>query len=441
MTKLSSRDEALRIIETFDALPSKRKVEIFRDLSPEAREELLEVASRPWEIVRQISEEEIYFTVKSVGRDKMPALIAMTTGEQLRHLIDMDLWTRDIFDPTAASEWLKIITSIGEEKVLQFLETADPELIVMILSGLIRVSVRDPDIDHLEELDQFPTFTLDNIFFIEFNGLIPEELVKRFLSAIYKWNPEYYYTLVQQMVAGVDPRTEEMALKWCRARLADKGFPDFDEALEIYSFVPREAISPADRESRQPHSDDDPHGQEVLIYPLVALNDDSLFKKSLDRVIDPDERQRLLVQLAHLANKVMVADVKDPGSIGDLTNSIKKVSGYINICLEEIGQGNIEKAIEAVESNHMEMLFRRGFSLVAELQRLALRFVKQLPGGVENSGYPLGFIIKGLLQKRPVFTSVSTDGPKSREFESLSDLKLIKGMINRKVFQENWELL
>ena len=92
MTKLSSHDEALQIMNNSMPFPQERKIEIFGDLSPEAREELVEIAARPWEIVRAISEEEIYFTIKALGRERAPALITMTTGAQLRHLIDMDVW-------------------------------------------------------------------------------------------------------------------------------------------------------------------------------------------------------------------------------------------------------------------------------------------------------------------------------------------------------------
>ncbi len=99
---------------------------------------------------------------------------------------------------------------------------------------MLDVSVRNPDIDHLEEQDEFPWFTLDSIFFVEFLGEVPDELLKRFLGTMFRWNSEYYYSLIQQMVSGVDPAVVARALKWAQARLADKGFPDFDEALEIY---------------------------------------------------------------------------------------------------------------------------------------------------------------------------------------------------------------
>ena len=149
----------------------------------------------------------------------------------------------------------------------------------------------------------------------------------------------------------------------------------------------RDAYSSADETEEPP--------ERLLVYPLATLDNRTLFKRTLDRVDDPDERQRLSVELAHLANKVMIADVKDPGSVDDLLNSIKKVSGYINIALEEISGSDPEQAVRIITINHMEMLFRRGFTLILDLQKMARKFVRQSPGGVENLGYPLTPIIKG----------------------------------------------
>jgi len=438
MTKLSSRDEALQIIETFDALPTKRKIEIFRDLSPEAREELVEIASRPWEIVRAVSEEELYFTIKTLGQERAPALVAMTTGAQLRHLIDMDVWRHDVFTPKAASDWIEIIATIGEEKVLQLLQVADPELIVLILNCLVRVSVRNPDIDHLEEQDEFPWFTLDSIFFVEFLGAVPANLIKSFLGTLFQWNPEYYYTIIQQIVAGVDPATVERALKWAQARLADKGFPDFEEALEIYRPAKRETVIRGSRDSYYPDDETEERPEKLLVYPLAIPDIRTLFKRSLDLVDDADEKHRLSMELAHLANKVMIADVKDPGSTNELLSSIKKVSGYINIALEEITGSDLKQAVRIIRANHMEILFRRGYTLILELQTMARKFVRLSAGGVENLGYPLTSITKGLLSKRPVFIEAAASGPKAREFETLTDIETIRLLITRTTFEQNW---
>ena len=72
----------------------------------------------------------------------------------------------------------------------------------------------------------------------------------------------------------------------------------------------RDAYSSADETEEQP--------ERLLVYPLATLDKRTLFKRGLDLVDDPDEKHRLSVELAHLANKVMIADVKDPGSVDEL---------------------------------------------------------------------------------------------------------------------------
>jgi len=64
MKDTESPESAVRVIETFDALTLERRVQIFSELSPEAREELVRVVERPGEIMRRMSEEEIFLTVQ-----------------------------------------------------------------------------------------------------------------------------------------------------------------------------------------------------------------------------------------------------------------------------------------------------------------------------------------------------------------------------------------
>ena len=64
MKKPTSTEDALRIVETFDILPDEKRVAIFRQLSAQAREELIEVVARPGDVTRRISEEEMFFTIK-----------------------------------------------------------------------------------------------------------------------------------------------------------------------------------------------------------------------------------------------------------------------------------------------------------------------------------------------------------------------------------------
>lgn len=431
--------DALRVIEDFDALPVERRLEIFRNLSPEARAELAEVVRQPQEIIRNISEEEMLFTIKTLGEEHATTLIRCTTGRQLQYLLDVDLWKKDMFDTRSAARWLEIISGMGEDKILQLVQVADPELIITVMNRLIRVAIRDLDIDLVEQQDSLPLFTLEDLFFIDFKYREYEDELKIFLETIFRWNADYYFGLMQELARGVHLESEEAAKKWRQARLADKGFPEFDEALAIYQYLKRDAIAGPTPE-RSPHEPGDSGQTRTFLgYPLKLIDSNSLFKRCLDEISDPVEKDRVSTELAHLANKVMVADARDPGSVEDLKGSLRKVSGYINIALEDLCGQNLTEAMGLARSNHFEMLFRRGFSLILDLRKEAQKLARECEGGVENLGYPLAMVVRGLFEKRPIYAANVLGEEKVREFEHLEDVIRIRTLMDRSTLEDRWE--
>lgn len=434
----STRDEAIRVIETFNNLPVDQKMGIFRNLSPAAREELLGTVARPQEIMRLVSEEQVFFDVKELGEDQAPNIIALTTGRQLQYILDLDLWKKDMFDQESAGRWLEILSRVGRHKLLQFVQTTDPELLVTALQHLLRIKARNPDIDLLEEIDILPSFSLDDTFFIEF--LVPrwEDSLRVFLETVFEWNTQYYFTLMNELAWGVQSENQEQANKWRRSRLADRGFPEFEEALDIYRYMQRSGISGHELEPAG-LKEDQGSPEPYLGYPLKVVFQDNLFKRSIDVISDSSEKDRLSVELAHVANKVMVADARDPGSIEELRTSLKKVAGYINMALEDLCGEDTCQAADLLRSNHMEVLFRRGFSLILDLRRDAQKFIRDRDGGIENLGYPLAGFLDALIQKRPVFASHLLGNAQPRQFESLGDISQIRTMMENAATQETWE--
>jgi hypothetical protein len=437
MPEKISNEQAIKVIQSFDALPLERRLEVFRNLSPLARQELAQSVSRPEELIRKVSEEEMYFTVKEIGEHNALPLIGLTTGKQLTYLLDIDLWKKEMFDPRAAGEWLEILVSLGEDKILQFLQVSDPELIFIALNHFIKVTVRNPDMDLLEQFDDLPSFTLDDTFFIHFRVPDAEENLKFFLETAFRWNTEFYFGIMQELAGGLYLENEEMARKWRRARLSEKGFPEFDEALHIYNYLQRNGVAEAAPDSTDEVQPDEP--RRFVGYPLKLLEADSLFNKSLKDIADLREKDRLSEELAHLSNKVMIADGKDPGSVEELHSTLQKVSGYINLALEDLCGNNITAAIGILKANHMEILFRRGFSLILDLRKEAQKLLRNYDGGVDNLGYPLAGLVKGLLQRRPVYAGSSDAGEKSREFAQLQDLTYIRQMMDQNALEDRWE--
>lgn len=431
----------LNLAQALDTISLKDQVKLFKRLSPVAREELIRSINRPEDLLDYISEEEVFVTVKELGDENAVGLLTYTNPSQLQYVVDLEFWKKDMLNTQSVTRWLEIIHRLGPEKIRQFVETADPELIVSIIGLFVKVSIRNPDLDLTEELDYLPNFTLDDIFFVDFVESQSEEAMRNFLETVFYWDDRYYFELMHQLAAGTNLENEELALKWRRSRLADKGFPSFEESLEIYQYLARNIVVFPENLTH-PHRHDIPtHNRPVLDYPLRLIASNTLFQRSLDEIIDPIEKDRISTELAHVANKIMVADGKDAGLLEDLHSSLKKVSGYINVALEETCDEDVRLASGIIASNHMETLFRRGFSLVLDLRRQVHQLLRKCEGGIDNLGYPLAGLVRGLLQKRPVFASnlLGDNGP--RDFQYLRDIDCIRQLLDDSFRDDSWEPL
>jgi hypothetical protein len=433
-----TEEEAIKILSAFDNLPLEKRLAVFRGLTAQSRENLVAASRRPTQLMRRVSEEEIYFTVKELGESDAPSIIAMTTGRQLQYIMDVDLWKKDMLDLNAASRWLNIIAATGEEKILQFVQITDSELLITLLGKFLKIISRDEDSDLTEQLDSLPAFTLDDIFFVEFTSPDTEDALKRILESIFRWNNVFYLHLMEHLTWDNQMENEDLARKWRAARLSEKGFPEFDEVLEIYQYLHKNGIHYPGDDTLSAHEEPDVP-EPLMEYPLKVLESNNLFRRSLARAALLEERDRMSRELAHLANKVIIADGKDPGSMEEIRTSLNKVAAYINLALEEICDEDETNALRILQINHMELLFRRGFSLILDLRKEVRQFIRDYEGGIENLGNPLAGIVSGLLQKRPYYGGNVFENQPPREFEFLQDITSIRGMMNRKDLDEKWE--
>ncbi len=433
-----TEQEAVEIISAFDRLPLEKRLTLFRGLTARSREDLLAASQRPTEIMRRVSEEEVFYTIKQLGESDAPTIIALTTRKQFQYIMDVDLWKKDMLDLNAASRWLNIIAAAGEQKILQFVQITDSELLITLLGKFLKIITRDEDCDLTEQLDSLPAFTLDDVFYIEFTSPDTEDALKRILESIFRWNNIFYLHLMEHLTWDNKIEIEELARKWRAARLSEKGFPEFDEVLEIYQYLHKNGIHyPAD-DMLSPHEEAEAP-EPLMEFPLKVLESNNLFRRSLARTALLEERDRMSRELAHLANKVIIADGKDPGSLEEIGASLNKVAAYINIALEEICDEDVTNAARILQTNHMELLFRRGFSLILDLRKDVRQFIRNYEGGIENLGNPLAGIVSGLLQKRPYYAGNVFENQPPREFEFLQDINSIRGMMNQQALEEKWE--
>ncbi len=394
--------------------------------------------SHPVDIVQRISPEEIFFTIKELHEDA-PNLIAHTSGKQLLYFLDIDMWKKEVFDLNATGRWFRLLADAGDDKILQHVRVTEPHLLVTAMSHFIRVAIRNPDVDLLEQRDELPPFTLDDLFFIDFLSPEHEDIIRKYLDVIFRWNTRMYFSLMEEIARGIHLENEDAALHWRRARMFDHGFPEFDEALEIYAYLARNVVTAPTIESSAQDSIISGPQSPVIDYPVKILDPDNFFRQCLAELQEPTELDRISTELAHLANKVMIADGRDPGAMEDLRNSLAKVSGYINIALEDLCADDISKASGLLRQNHMEILFRRGFSLILDLRKDIQTLLRNYDGGVENLGHPLAGLVEGLIKKRPVYADNIQGLPKPREFASIQDIRVIRELMDAGTIEDKWE--
>ena len=294
------------------------------------------------------------------------------------------------------------------------------------------------DLDFTEQINSLPSFTLDSIYFIEFLDYSHKDAIERLLTGIFRWSDHYYFNLMQYLTSSDLVEIQNLALRWRSGRLADHGFPDFEESQEIYRYLSPKAISMEVQENSRESNGEITVGT-FIDYPLKIALKRNFFERCWNLIPSRSIQDRISLELSHVANKIMIADVKEPGNLEHLIDSLKKASGYINIALENISKLDIGKGSLILTANHMELLFRVGYSLILDLRTQADDFVRLYEGGPENLGYPLSVLLKGLFAKRPFFVETFISEEKIRNFETSEDLYFIRKLLDRNLVQDLWE--
>ncbi len=137
----------------------------------------------------------------------------------------------------------------------------------------------------------------------------------------------------------------------------------------------------------------------------------------------------------------MIADHKDPGSLNDIMKSLRNIAGFINIAVEETCGDNVYLAAATISINHLEILFRRGFSVITELKNEAKELLGRLSLRREDTGHPLSETLDALFSRRP-FLAAGVLGEKvDRDFRTINDINLVRKLMNSMVSDETWEPL
>lgn len=420
-------------IEAPGKIISREEISSILELKGKDRMEAILNHDNAQYLVQSLPEEEIYFTIKEIGAEDALPLISLMSAEQYQYLLDLELWKGYELKPEKVEYWLPILLSCEEDAIERWLKTVDLDTLLLILKKNIRIHIKNGEepLDFKDE--ETRPFTLDGTYYIEVINPKFHDCIEKLLNHIASLDLNFYLRLLEQVNWEIGVELEERAFRFREARLADKGFPSFDEALSLFQYLNPQRLKLM-LEEKKIHYIDIPKDSLPPNFPMLLKEHRMFFSICLNELEDEYLLDRIKMELAYIANQALVVDQPENIDISVLKESLKKVGSYLSIGLEIMSGGDILQAKRYLSEIPLKFLFQIGFGRALELKWKAERILKK--GWYSDKGLPISFLgfpweerIEGLLKKRPLFFS-ETDEIGFREFRSLEEIRLVERELN-----------
>ncbi|MBI5015528.1 MAG: hypothetical protein HZB55_08545 [Deltaproteobacteria bacterium] len=381
-------------------------------------------------LVARMPPEELYFTLKETNEENVPALLAGARSEQLQFLLDLELWRRDRLRTDRVAAWLRRTTECGDEALTRWIRHLDVTTWSLLLGSQVKVQVQDEETDPFQDTPGRAPLTVDGVYYVRTSEEL-ETVVQALLLSLRSAEPARYHQLMESLHHEVDSEFEEQCHEDKERRLAGRGFPSWEEAYHVYARLTDEGLQAAPRRNALTSPDPVP-GEEPMAaphYPITAAGvAPDLLTRALRRRGDAAASDAFRGELACLTNKVLVADGLDVGQLASFQRALAKVAGYVSIGLETLCGLDDEAAAHALSEHWLEHLFRAGWTRVREAQHHARRFLdKGWPQGkMERLLFldsPLPELVDALLHRHPLWYAGEQEGPSTRDFRTLSEVR------------------
>ena len=384
-------------------------------------------------VIRGLPPEELYQMIKETGIGESLPVLAMMSQNQLQYSFDLEWWQRDLFVPECALEWLEFLDACEDSSILQWLQNEDFDQKVVLFQSLIKVYKDDEMTNSYEGVEGMAHLSLDGVYDIFFKT---EEYgaLKRLLTLLRSADPTLYTSILEGVIWYPVTQTIEKAYRWRLIRTAERGIPDFEEAMGVYSYP-----SPGALKIPIPELEDFANQGEFNIaptYPLLLTGSVPFFKDVILRLGNSSRLKTISWELVYLANKIMVADQVKPSDLEMRKESLQKVLGYINIGLELGASGDLEKGAKLLSNTHVMPLFQAGYQQLMSLKWKTESFLK------ENGSFLKWMsterhkdLLSALLDRFPRVAEVSEKKSLGwRHFTSIQDVRNAESFLDQWIF-------
>ena len=424
------KKEPRKVEEILSALSLQEQTKLVLNLPPHLQRELLVLCEDAVAVTQSLPSEEIYNLIKELGNEESILILSMVSEEQLQFIFDLEWWQGDKFQPEQAMGWLELLDKCEGPQTLEWFFNEDFDQKVVLLQSLIKVFKQDEMTDSYEGVEGLEHFSPDGVYDVFFKGKESAVLRKLLLLLVEK-DINFLHTLLEGVIWYPLTITVEKAYQWRLTRTAERGIPDFEEAMDVYS-----SLNPEDLKQEVPSAENFPGGRFRFApqYPLTQAPLSHFFGQCVINLGSEERLDAIRWELVCLANKVMVADKCDPSDLKTRQNTMRKVLGYINIGLELGASGDLKKGQSLLHQLWMQSLFQVGFEQLKQIRSKAGLFLQQQGAYIEN------FIPESDKEKLGAlvlsFPKIAEKGEKDgtilwRDPEELDDLREINKFLDR----------
>jgi len=427
----------------------------------------LVTAHDPGSAIRALPGEELYYLVRDLGSSEAMSLLAHATAEQIQVVLDFAIWESDRIAPGKADEWLAVLVEAPPAALGRWAHGIDVELLALLVRQ--RATIFDLSLDEEPEEPQGVLWhSPDRLFAIDVLGNPGRARVtQRLLEGLYRYSPATIPRLLVGMRSESDAELEETALRWRSGRMADLGFADRFESLQVYQELDPASVrigahlNPRlrpthgyDHSARHHHNargrrggqgdsvvsgseDDDPR-----LFAIAIMADrgsgQTPFARAVRSLGQSDDSAELRFALATLCNRVLSADGVAPGDEQVVRQALARVWATLDLAVEFLARGDEEREGAAIRTIPLVTLHRLGVSLVGRVRRLALALRRSNPYAALSPDLDIftaedGNVLQSLARGRPAFPRVLESPPAAgeRPFGSLADLAIASQALER----------
>ncbi len=368
---------------------------------------------------------ELYFLIADVGLVDAADLIALATPEQFQGCVDLEVWDRDRFQQAAFMPWIEILLEAGFEKVGEIWGGLDPELAALIIARHTRIFDLTLGEEPPDESEAPRIETPDRFFILEITSDSDDDLrlIDALIADLYRYDLAVARHLLMSARSEMQSHLEEMSYRWRSGRLADLGYPDFYEALEVFRPLDPRSVEIGEGTAEQPAIG----GEEAVRAPgelpvpmLEQVMGRAFLARALGQISEAEDVERLEAALIILVNRVLSAARVSPGDEQAVVVGTEHATATLALGLETVSRGDIESAALVLRTVSLTRLHRVGYTVTLGLARAA----RQLAPRGASAGEPSTLVLEALLGHRPFFSRALELEPQSgvRPFESLADI-------------------